>query len=89
MFLNNLRPYVAQLYGGNEYDKIHSLYCIITPISFALLAFSISVGMLINKLFVSIWVGDSFFLSTEFSVLFGFWILLETHTLTRSNKINF
>ncbi|MDC3306105.1 hypothetical protein OAV36_04185 [Flavobacteriales bacterium] len=82
MFLNNLRPYVAQLYGGNEYDKIHSLYCIITPISFALLAFSISVGMLINKLFVSIWVGDSFFLSTEFSVLFGFWILLETHTLT-------
>ncbi|MAD12246.1 MAG: hypothetical protein CMC04_05950 [Flavobacteriaceae bacterium] len=82
MLLSNIRPYVAQLYGGNEFDKIYTLYNIITPIYFTLLSFSISIGMLINELFVSIWVGDSFFLSIEFSVLFGFWILLETHTLS-------
>ena len=82
MFLNNFRPHIAQLYGKKEYQKIHSFYRLLSPISFALLAFGISICMLINKLFVSIWVGYSFFLSMEFSVLFGFWIVLETHTLT-------
>ena len=58
-----------------------SNFILYIAISFALLAFGISIGMLINKLFVSIWVGESFFLSTEFSVLFGL-DSLETHTLT-------
>ncbi len=82
MFINNIRPHVAQLYGANEYEKIHSLYRVISPISLALLGFTISICMLMNELFVSIWVGDDFYLSADFSILFGFGILLESHTLT-------
>lgn len=82
MVLKNFRPHISQLYGKKEFDRIHTFFTIISPITLATLAFGISIMMLINKFFIGIWVGEEFFISSEFSILFGFWVLLELHTIT-------
>ena len=80
--LNNFRPHISQLYGKKEFSRIHTFFTLVSNITLAALAFGISIMMLINKYFVSLWVGKEFFISSEFSILFGFWVLLELHTIT-------
>ena len=82
MFLNNFRPHISQFYGKKEFSKIYSFFTIISPISLAVIAFCIAIAMIINKYFINFWVGQEFFLSNEFSILFGLWVLLELHTIT-------
>ena len=81
MVLKNFRPHISQLYGKKEFSRIHDFFTLTSHITLAASAFAISIMMLINKYFVSLWVGEEFFISSEFSILFGFWVLLELHTI--------
>ncbi|MCO5259127.1 MAG: oligosaccharide flippase family protein [Crocinitomicaceae bacterium] len=81
MFLNNFRPHVSQLYGANKYDEIIKFYTHVTPIVLFLGAFSVAFVLFINPFFVELWVGESFYLSDDFSLLFGVALILELFTL--------
>ena len=81
IFINNFRPFIAQLYAVKDFQSISLIYNNITSLSFIAIIFVTSILMFLNKWFVTIWVGEDFFLGNNFSVLFGFAIALEILTL--------
>jgi O-antigen/teichoic acid export membrane protein len=81
LFFNNFRPHIAHFYGKNEFSKIKQFYEVISPLILGVCTLLIALIMLFNHLFVKIWVGDSFFISHEFNILYGFYILLDLMTI--------
>ncbi len=81
MFLNNFRPHISQMYGKNEFENIRTFYNIIAPVIICFGVLGISLVMIINPYFVHLWVGDSLFISDNFNMVYGVWLILELYTL--------
>ncbi len=81
VFLNNFRPHLGQFYAKNEFKSIHLIFEFLNHKFLIFVLFCTSILMMINKFFIGFWVGGEFYLGNNFSVLFGFAILLEILTL--------
>lgn len=80
MLLNNFRPHISQLYGKFEYDKIREFYNSIAPLTIGIGIFGVATIMIINPYFIKLWVGNGFYISDNFNLIYGIWILLELYT---------
>jgi O-antigen/teichoic acid export membrane protein len=78
---NNYRPFISIFFGKGEYENIKFFYKTSSIVLVAVASFAISSAMLINKYFVTFWVGEEFLLNNNFIVLFGMFILLDLCTL--------
>ena len=81
MFLNNFRPHISQMYGKKEIEHIRAFYNVIAPVVICLGILGISLVMIINPFFIRLWVGKSFFISDNFNMIYGVWMILELYTL--------
>jgi O-antigen/teichoic acid export membrane protein len=95
-FFNNMRPYYAQLYGRKEMTKLTSLYNLTFFSSFGL-ALLMGVGIfIVNKWFISHWVGNDFYLGDTVNMLLAINFVIQAAVLpnrillaTSLYKINF
>lgn len=67
---NTSKPYFVQIYGRQDMPLLRSMYNVSFTVSF-MLAFIVGLFIfLINKWFISVWIGPSFFLGDDINVLF-------------------
>lgn len=81
------RPYFGSFYGAQEYKKIQILYQLSINVSIYLTVLISIVILLINKWFISIWVGSEFYLGDVLSMLLAFNFILQSAVIP--NRILF
>jgi len=81
VFLNNLRPHISQLYAKLQIKSIHIIFQFLNQKLLGFTLFFSALLMILNKYFVEFWVGNEYYLGSEFSILFGFAIVLDILTI--------
>lgn len=81
IFLNNFRPHISQLFGKNDFRAIYEIYKVMFSFTFGFAVIIIALFTLLNEWFVNLWVGKEFYISDEFSFIFGLCILVDLLTI--------
>lgn len=75
---NVTRPYIGQFYGASKKDELLKLTTISKKISvFGSIIITLFI-ILINEKFISVWVGDEFYLGSEITLLLGLNFILQS-----------
>ncbi len=75
ILFNNFRPYIAGFHGNEDADKIKKFFHLGSKLNFIMTILGVSFILLINKHFVSWWVGDSYYLGDDIVILYAMFYL--------------
>ncbi len=78
---NNYRPYISSFYGKENFDAIRLFYNTSSWFLYGISTMLIALTMYVNQFFVTLWVGKDFLMDSQFSILFGLYILFDLYTL--------
>ena len=75
--INNIRPYISNFYGRKNITNIYKFYNLSVPVLLALSFIIFSVLIIIDEIFIKLWVGNSFFIGKTFITLFALYSILN------------
>ncbi len=81
VFFNNFRPHISRMYGQKEHKKLEQLYLELSALVLGLSVFFVLILTLVNKTFVSYWVGEEMFIGDEFNKFIVLFYALNVITL--------
>lgn len=81
VFFNNLRPHISRLYGNRDLESIQKIYIESSGLMMITAAVFGLVLVLINKTFVTYWVGNEMYLGDQFNAFMVLFYVLNLLTL--------
>lgn len=78
---SNYRPYLSIFFGKENFEGMRMFYNTTSWFLYGIATLFIGITMYINQYFVILWVGKDYLMNSQFSILFGLYILLDLYTL--------
>jgi O-antigen/teichoic acid export membrane protein len=78
---NNYRPYLSIFFGNENFEGLRMFYNTTSWFLYGITTLFIGIAMYINQYFVIFWVGEDYLMNSQFSILFGLYIMLDLFTL--------
>jgi len=80
-FFNSFRPYISQHFGKGDIKFIALFYSLGTPLILSVALVFSGVVLLINEQFISLWVGNDFFIGSTFCIAYAFYMIISLASL--------